>query len=420
MFFSRDLLFLKLSILSLAFGCMLNLNGVGVMVIGINQIYSPILLLACFILIGKGMFQHASLSNELLLYIFSVFIYLIVGGFVGLLANEFYMEQGQIPVLFLRYIAALIVVIAAYYSVIFTSAMNIEPMKILLILCITASFFIPFGEYLNISGKIIVDNQRGSGLFGNPNEAGIITAVGFSLVLNIIQKRWLKIILLCFFILMALLTFSKTSLIMLVLVYFLNLLIKGNYSMAVARIIISLTVVYVLLSFFKLDIINQFESNQAKRVEQTLDIILLTPSDDILESSRGYLWRQGKDKIAKKPILGNGLGSLHSMQGASISVNNKVSQGVHNTYLLKIGEAGIIGLAVFVGFIVITGYRSFSLSKNNIAARFCFLYLIIFSIDCISSHNVELLRFHNYLLGFSLAMLAIAKQDIRRERLCAD
>ncbi|WP_286263314.1 O-antigen ligase family protein [Thalassotalea atypica] len=402
---------IRLTVWTLAACCMLNLNGVGMLVLGVNQLFSPVLLLVCGVLLLLAFTRQLPTSNEMQLYIISLFVYLTIGTFVAIFSNVNTINLGLVPSLLLRYFTASIVVISAFYSVFFALNTKLEPMKLLLILCVVASMFIPFGELINVSGKLVVDSQRGAGVFGNPNEASIVTAVGFALTVNIVKRKWLKLSLMLFFVAMSLLTFSKTGLMLIALIYFANILLAGNFSMAVARLLTMLVVIYTLLIFFKVDILNQFEGNQAKRVEQFLNIMLFNPSEGVVESSRGYLWRQGLDKIAQHPVLGNGLGALHSMQGAQVSVNNKVAQGVHNTYLLKIGDAGVLALIAYLGFIAVTSLRAIKLSRKEPAARFCFLYMIIFSIDSLSSHNVELLRFHNFLLGYSLALLYLAKRN---------
>jgi hypothetical protein len=404
-----DRYFVRILIWVLAAGCMLNLNGVGVMVIGINQLFSPFILLSASLLIIFSLKNNTALSSEMLLYMFSIFIYLTISGMVGLVKVSNNIDA--VSVLLFRYFSAMIVVIASYYSVLLAEKARLKPLYVLLILCAVASFFIPFGSMLNISGKIIVDSNRGAGLFGNPNEAGIVSAMGFAISLILIKKKWLLICLVCFFVSMSVLTFSKTGLLMMVLIYFINLFLSGSLVKGFSRVLSAIIIIYTLLILFSGMITAQFEGTKAKRMSQFFDIVLLKPADDVVESSRGYLWRQGIDKIKRNIFFGEGLGALHSMKGGNLSVNNKVAQGVHNTYLLKYGDGGIIVFIVFMYFLFIVSKRSMSLSRNNPYARVAFLYFMIFSLDCISSHNVELLRFHNYLLGFSLALLYLAKRE---------
>lgn len=402
--------------LALAAGCMLNLNGVGVLVIGINQLYSPVLLLASLLILSLAYFRRLPFSQELAIYFAALIFYLIFGAAILIFTSENAEQLSNLSSLIKRYFTASLVILAAFFGTLIAYEKQLNPMKIVLILAAMASVFVPFGAMLNMSGNIVVDSQRGAGLFGNPNEAGIIAAVGFALTHIVVSHRILKVLFSVFFVTMAMLTFSKTSLVMILLIYVIQSLFNGRFSIGIARTLIAMITIILSLALFKQDIVGQFDGQQAKRVEQVINIILLQSSSETVESSRGYLWRQGLEIIEDRPLTGSGLGALHSMQGAAVSVNNKVAQGVHNSYLLKLGDAGVVALVLFLSFLVVVSYRAFQLSHRHLEARFCLLYLFIFMIDCISSHNVELLRFHNFLLGFSLALLFVAKHHRIRGR----
>ncbi len=399
--------FLSLSIASI---CLLNLNGVGVMLVGINQLFSPLLLLISLLLILIGLRKDFAISTEFGVYLLAIAAYLIIGGIVGILATEAHADR--VPSLLLRYFTAIIVTIAGYYSILLCYSDRVEPIKIILVLSVIATFFIPFGSELNTSGRIIVDSQRGAGLFGNPNEAGIIAAMGLACTLTFVKRKYLAVTLSLFFISMAVLTFSKAVLLMLIMVYFANLLLKGNISTGAIRLIAGGVLLFSLLIAYRSEIVANFDGNQAKRIDQFFSILMLEPSEESVESSRGYLWKQGMEYIYKHPIVGNGLGALHSMEGASVSVNDGKSQGVHNSYLLKFGDSGILAFFAFVFFIIISLYQSFKLAKYHIYARVSFAYFMIFALDCVATHNVELLRFHNYLIGTSFAFLYIARKSL--------
>lgn len=414
MFSVVDRYAVNLVIISLAAICMLNLNGVGVMLIGINQLFSPLLLLSSFILIIIGLLKGITLSKECLLYIVALVSYMLIGGLTALLNDG---EKASLVMsLLFRYFTAIIVTLAAYYSVFIAISVKLSPLKVLLIFCTLASAFIPFGEVLNISGRIVVDSQRGAGLFGNPNEAGIIAVMGFAATLVFLKNKSVKVSISIFLIAMAVLTFSKAVSFMIILVYFSNLLFKGRMSTNVIRLLLSVVVIYSLLISFRTEIINQFEGGQARRIDQFFSILMLEPSEDSVKSSRGYLWEKGMEHIARSPIIGNGLGALHSMEGANAAVNGGHAQGVHNSYLLKFGDAGIIAFTLFILFILLVTYQSFKIAKFHPYARISFFYFLIFILDCMVTHNVELLRFHNYLIGSSLALLYISKHSqMRRE-----
>lgn len=414
MTFSQSINLIRLNILILASGCLLNLNGVGLMVIGVNQLFSPFMLFtSCFIL-GMAIKQHLAVSDELQIYLTSVFIYLIIGGVVAVLFSNVLFNLSLTFSLLIKYITSVLIVMAGYYSVLFSINRIEKLMRLVLVLCFIASIFIPFGDVVNISGKIASHGERGSGLFGNPNEAGVIAAVGMAVTLVAINRIWLKVCLACFFFSMALFTFSKTAFFMVVAIWLLNIAVKNNVSKGIMRLVLFAIILFSFLALFRDVIVLMFDGHQAKRVGQILDLILFSSSESAggggIEESRGYLWKIGLHKISQNPFWGNGLGALHSMDGGNLSVNTNVRQGVHNTYLVKLGDAGVIALIAFIGFLLIFGKRTLNLARTNLYARFCFLYIIIFSLSCMATHGAETLRFHNFLLGFSLGLLYISKQ----------
>jgi hypothetical protein len=70
--------------LILALGCLLNMNGVGLLLIGINQLYSPFLLLSSILLILIAYRENIAISPELILYVLSIVAYLVIGSTVGI------------------------------------------------------------------------------------------------------------------------------------------------------------------------------------------------------------------------------------------------------------------------------------------------------------------------------------------------
>ena len=66
---------------------------------------------------------------------------------------------------------------------------------------------------------------------------------------------------------------------------------------------------------------------------------------------RVRLWRIGLDRFLESPVVGNGIHtlSLH-MKGAPAGYTGEPA-GVHNLYLLLAGEAGLVPLALYLGFL---------------------------------------------------------------------
>ena len=70
-----------------------------------------------------------------------------------------------------------------------------------------------------------------------------------------------------------------------------------------------------------------------------------------LMARRPDLWKRGLAKIREAPLLGHGIGAMHSLEGAAVNQDGK-SAGVHNLYLMLIGEAGIVPLSLYCLFLL--------------------------------------------------------------------
>ena len=65
---------------------------------------------------------------------------------------------------------------------------------------------------------------------------------------------------------------------------------------------------------------------------------------------RVRLWRIGLDRFLESPLVGNGIHTLWRMEGAPAGYAGAPTD-VHNLYLLLAGEAGLVPLALYLGFL---------------------------------------------------------------------
>ena len=66
-----------------------------------------------------------------------------------------------------------------------------------------------------------------------------------------------------------------------------------------------------------------------------------------LKDRRPLLWRLGFEKAMEAPLFGHGLGTLRRLDSTPIG-NDGEPLGVHNLYLMLLGEAGIVPLSLFL------------------------------------------------------------------------
>jgi hypothetical protein len=243
-------------------------------------------------------------------------------------------------------------------------------------------YFLLFGAVSIIYESIFVTDIGGrySGLFLNPNFAGCICILGYCFSFSVSNKNS-KIIGQILFTYAGFVTFSRTFLLLWVLVNILSLTMsyKNSYKIIFGIILISLFVSFG----------NKFDFN-TKRLEAFATILDGKISQDLAENSRTETWAKYYDRILDHPFFGNG---YLSFSGKTFGEDDKAYGvvGVHNTPLLIIGEAGIF---VFLYFLWI--YGGFVYNGIHFFKQDFLLLLVSFSlfIYMLTNHNF----FNNYVL----------------------
>ena len=223
---------------------------------------------------------------------------------------------------------------------------------------------------------------RYSGFYLNPNFAGCACILGYTFGLTIKQKKF-KLIGQTLFSIAGLVTFSRTFLLIWVLINLLSVLISYKN---VYRIIVCSMLFIVFLSLGdKLDF-------DAKRMNAFSSILGGKVDDDLKEGSRTETWALYYDKILNNPLWGNGYHTFSGVTvGTEVTGRFVINVGVHNTFLMILGEAGIFALLYFLwiyGYIFINGISFF---KVNPSIFFLSFSLITFML---TNHNY----FDNYLV----------------------
>ena len=128
-------------------------------------------------------------------------------------------------------------------------------------------------------------------------------------------------------------------------------------------------------------------------------------------SRRTLLWEMGFDKALEAPITGHGLYQLHSMEGAPLGNQGKPT-GVHNVYLMLVGEAGIIPLALYLLslFFLLRLYwtEPKSLGRDSVVG-----WVIVMVLFGLSFHHLLAIGSYNFLIGLACATAAFLVQEQR-------
>jgi len=222
---------------------------------------------------------------------------------------------------------------------------------------------------------------RFSGFYLNPNYGGAISLIGFALTFGVKEKR-LRYLGFFIFTLGGVFTFSRYFLGMWVVLNILSVFVNRK------------NLVFPVVGIMFLLIIFAFGSSLQVNTERFNAIGSIfsgeeTQVDVLQENSRTETWASYTDVILNEPIFGNG---FKKMQGNHFGL----FAGVHNTYLLVIGEAGVLPFIILVGiycFMLKVGYQRFKTNPHQ-----SMLALVLFT---------ALLVTHNYFDRFSLLFVSM-------------
>ena len=147
------------------------------------------------------------------------------------------------------------------------------------------------------------------------------------------------------------------------------------------------------------------EERQLARWESLVEVVELSSVDDVSLAGRVTLWNLALDQALDAPWLGHGLGRLHHLDGAWYN-DEGVLLGAHNQYLILMGEAGVVPLLLFVaylGMVLRVGFGARSTIPILAAVSGWTVVLTLFSI---AFHGILTQRACNVVIGFSCAAVA--------------
>lgn len=250
----------------------------------------------------------------------------------------------------------------------------------------TLLLFLLVGALSVLINAIIFPNSYGrySGLYLNPNRAGLICLFGFSLT-YIIDKINIRLAIQFIFILAGIVTLSRYFILLLVIIYIISIFVnRKNF----VGIVVGAIAFFIILST------SSFRLN-ADRFGALKSVFSGdTDVKTITKESREETWALYQNIILSNPIIGVGYQELQGTESKKVSI--KV--GVHNTYLMIIGESGIIPFLLLIIIYLTLIIRSSKHIKKN--QEFVYMALILTTFLLVS-HNY----FDNYIILFSTVWL---------------
>lgn len=230
-------------------------------------------------------------------------------------------------------------------------------------------FFLLIGS-LSIGYEALLltsDYGRYGGFYINANVAGFICIYGYSLVYGL-KSQTLKLLGQFVFTLMGLLTFSRTFIVIWLLlnVISLKISIKNIRIFGVGFLIFS-----TLLFIDQVVGLNNPRFQQLTSIVNNEQVVV----EEINHDSRTETWALFYDQILEAPFFGSGYGSFSG---------KTVEMGVHNTYLMIIGEAGIVPFLIFLIYIGRFFYKSWRYFKE---APFLIMQTTSLAVFLLANHN---------------------------------
>ncbi|MEY8848962.1 O-antigen ligase family protein [Psychroserpens sp. XS_ASV72] len=225
------------------------------------------------------------------------------------------------------------------------------------------------------------DFGRYSGFYLDPNGAGFVCIMAYCLSFSIPSKL-LKNSGQFLVTLAGLLTFSRTFIILWLLVSMISIFSNRKNALNFGLGIGALIIILSIGSLLKVDV------DRFNALESIFNEDQATNVSVINEDSRTRTWSRYYDDILENPFFGNGYRQLSGF--------DEVTPGVHNSYLMVIGEAGILPFLLFVGIYL------FMLIKN-IPSYKTHGYRVMFALTLF----MLLLTTHNYFDNFLIIFVSI-------------
>ena len=422
----------QLGFWTLGIAILVNFNHLFNMTIGMGWPISLGLTLCCLLLclsIRMPLRQTSGLPGFLI--VATLTAYLFLGLSVAVVSdNAWYFADRTLP---LRVgLAVLIVVATARGASAELRRLGVERLlgRILMILAVTC-LAIPATPFLLnhvyvLPGHLVdirdSHTYRFMGTFTSPNFAGEVAcyAAGLALVFlnNGIRYRKFASVVLILSSVAVLLTFSRAAILTLVGLFLFSGLSSLSRFRPEPRNIVSMLLIILIgggvsLVIFapeRLPIAESYATDPRWVWLRTFGAF-----DEFAKlGSRAVLWSLGSLRIAESPFFGHGLLHLHHLADAP-TCRLGVQCGVHNTYLMLWGEAGVIPFSLFVCFTGSLLWKAFMLPRS-IATQTVAVFTFVFVIASLRVDGTLYFFWHAFILGLTCALARHATRESRRRK----
>lgn len=254
--------------------------------------------------------------------------------------------------------------------------------------------FLLIGALTIILEAVLFTSEWGrySGFYLAPNEASFICITGYAITYGL-KNTSFKLFGQFLFTLAGLLTFSRTFIVIWLLINVISLKISVKNIRVFG---LGFLIIGTLFFIDELVGLNNPRFEQLKAAVNNEGV----SSEEINEDSRADTWAKFYDDILESPLIGNGYGSFSGKVGHGL--------GVHNSYLMVIGEAGILPFFLFLAYIVYLIIMSliYFNKKPNLMMQ-----IIALSIFLLANHNF----FTFYYVSFAAMWVQYQVYNVKTE-----
>jgi O-antigen ligase len=246
--------------------------------------------------------------------------------------------------------------------------------------------------------------ERMGGFFENPNEAGVAACVALVLTLALPYRRALyQAIALLLVLVAVVLTLSKAAITAAIFVLAWRLVRQPRRGLVIVAMAALLVLPWLQDNSLLDGVADRLELNVNQR-ERLLGVgqIFGGKIDSHVTTGRTDLWQIGLDRAWKSFPFGSGLGSFHFIRGGI--AEGEVWMGIHNTFLMFWGEAGVLPALLLIGGFAAMAIYAVMFARGGIELPM----LIVIFMEMLGTHGALGLRHNNLVLGMTLGLLGFA------------
>ncbi|WP_460451735.1 hypothetical protein [Alsobacter sp. SYSU BS001988] len=379
----------------------LNLNGMIYLLTGAKSVLSPAVLPVVLVLLYRS-WRPAVVTDVLLMFCAFMGAYLVLGAFSDIWAEALGRTLQTYTITLL-----LVIAVASWFAVLPDRGVS-KGLRAFKWICFLASVVTAVSpaiyDALGSAGSI----DRYSGLFENPDEAAMIAL--YCLVLILIYPSRSRLINLVQLIVVAIalaLTFSKNGVLIAIAVTVFLSFRRGSAAFSACVFAIWCSIASFIWIVYDQDLFD-LTREQRQRLGELFGV-LGGQIDSQTTTGRTLLLDFGMQKLAKVFPGGAGLGEFHALEGG---YRNPLGEwlGIHNTYLMVLGEAGLVPFLLLLALAFRLMYLGWF--RSSYGAVVVGFGIVLFG-DMIATHNALVLRFSDVVLGI---MIALAARTLPPER----